>query len=218
MNLLLQNASYGLIILVPIGTGSGLPLPEEVPVIVAGIASHAGRLNVWLALASCFVGAILGDCVMYAFGYHFGHGVFKRHPLVARHLTPEREQWAEHMIRRHGFKVFFLSRFLVGIRSPVYITAGILHMPFRRFLLIDLVCAGVVIPTFFGLGYLFSDRIRAWWGAIHNAEIAVTVVVAITLGSVLLAWYIRRRRREARIRLRWLERRTYRTVREDSIP
>src|SRR5690242_7179388 len=99
-------------------TGSGLPVPEEVPIIAAGVASALGKLDPWAAFASCLVGAFLGDCVMYAIGYHFGHNLIKDHPRFASLLHAEHEARVQKKIREHGFKIIFLSRFLVGLRAP----------------------------------------------------------------------------------------------------
>ena len=112
-----------------------------------------------MALACCLFGAIVGDSIMYWIGYHFGRGVLAEHPWWARWVTPEREAQIEEKFRQHGFKVFFVARFLVGLRSPVYLTAGILRVSFRRFFLIDLFCATAVVSTFFGLTYLFGQFI-----------------------------------------------------------
>ena len=207
----LEHASYLGIIVVLILTGSGLPVPEEVPIVVAGIAAYHGQLNPWLALASCFVGALLGDCVMYAIGYHFGHSVLRDHPWFARFLKPEREAHIEQLINQHGWKIFFLTRFLVGLRSPVYLTAGILRMSFRRFLLVDLFCAAIVICTFFGLSYFFAERITDWFQRIRNAEMLLTVGIVAAVAAVALFFYVRHRRRLARIRVR----RQLRSVRLD---
>jgi membrane protein DedA with SNARE-associated domain len=198
----LEHASYLGIIVVLVLTGSGLPVPEEVPIIIAGVAAYHGQLNPWLALVACFVGAILGDCVMYAIGYHFGHNVLRDHPWFARFLKPEREAHIEEMLNQHGWKVFFLARFLVGLRSPVYLTAGILRISFRRFVIVDLFCAGIVICTFFGLSYLFAERIVGWFQRIRNAEVAITVAIVASVVGVLLYLYVRHRRRVARIRIR----------------
>jgi membrane protein DedA with SNARE-associated domain len=198
----LEHASYLGIIAVLILTGAGLPVPEEVPIIAAGVASYYGQMNPWLALASCFVGALLGDCVMYSIGYHFGHNVLRDHPWCARFLKPEREAHLEDMINHHGWKVFLAARFLVGLRSPVYLTAGILRVPFRRFVLVDLFCAALVICTFFGLSYLFAERITGWFHGIRNAEVAITVLTLVAAVSIVLFFYVRHRRRLARIRIR----------------
>ena len=198
----LEHASYLGIILVLIGTGSGLPLPEEVPIIVAGVLAYHGQLNPWLALVSCFVGALLGDCVMYAFGYHFGHRLLREHRWVSRYLRPEREAHIEQMINQHGWKVFLGARFLVGLRSPVYVTAGILRVPFRRFLFVDFFCAALVICTFFGLSYVFAEQITGWFHDIRKAQYVLTGLIVAGVIGVVLYYYIRHRRRVARIRNR----------------
>ena len=84
---------------------------------------------------------------------------------------------------KHGIKAFFVARFLVGLRSPFYLTAGILRVKYRWFLLADFICATVVIGGFFGLAYLFGDRVT---GLIQSAERGLTVAV-IAVATVVLA-------------------------------
>jgi membrane protein DedA with SNARE-associated domain len=184
----------------------GLPIPEEVFVISAGIAAHNGHLEPWLALVTCLIGAILGDCAMYAIGYHFGHGLLRDRHWFARYMTPERERQVEEMIQKHGFKVFLTARFLVGVRSPVYVTAGILRMPFRRFILVDLLCASLVVSLFFGLSFIFSEAFQGLWNRIHRAEIWLTVALGVAAVGAIMYFLLRRRRRLSRIRLRRLKR------------
>ena len=137
---LLSPGSYFAIFIVMTLTGAGLPIFEEVPIIAAGIASSNGTLNPWVAFACCLAGALIGDCIMYYIGYHFGRGTLQDHRWWARFLTPEREARIEEKFRKHGLGVFFVARFVVGVRAPVYITSGILRVSFRRFLFIDLIC------------------------------------------------------------------------------
>lgn len=188
-----QGASaYGGIVLVLVLTGAGLPVPEELPVFAAGVLSRHGTLHWGLAYASCLIGALGGDCVMYCIGRYFGRALLREKHWFAPFMSPEREADIEEKIKRHGLKVFFLARFLVGIRSPVYLAAGILRVPFRRFILTDLFCATVVITLFFSLGYAFANHIRDWWQAIRHAEYTLTVVAVIAI--VGLYFFIRRRR------------------------
>lgn len=180
----LDHISYLGIIAILILTGSGLPLPEEVPIVAAGIASSLGKLHPGMAFLACLIGALAGDSVIYAIGYHFGHSLITRHPRFAHLLHAEHEAKIEQMIRKHGLKVFFLSRFMVGIRAPVYLTAGILRMGFRRFILIDAFCATAVVGLFFGLSYAYGDRLTS---LIQRSEIGLTVLVAI--GALSLGGY-----------------------------
>ncbi len=193
-NLQIDHISYLGIIIVLILTGAGLPLPEEVPIIAAGVASSVGTLHAGWAYLSCIVGALLGDSVLYAIGYHFGRSLVTRHPRIAHLLHAEHEAKIEEMIRRHGLKVFFVARFMVGIRAPVYLTAGVLRMSYRRFLLIDAFCATCVVSLFFGLSYAYGDHVAAW---IRDSEIGLTllVVLAAIVVATVVAWRQFRRRR-----------------------
>lgn len=188
----LDHISYLGIIVVLILTGVGLPIPEEVPIVAAGVASAVGTLNPWFAFASCLVGALIGDAMIYVIGYHFGHSLVTRHPRFAHLLHAEHEAKIEQMIRKHGLKVFFLTRFMVGIRAPVYLTAGILRMSFRRFILIDAFCATSVVGLFFGLSYLYGETVV---DIIRRSEIGVTVIVAVAVCIIVCVLLIRRRRR-----------------------
>ncbi|MEN6406938.1 MAG: DedA family protein [Thermoguttaceae bacterium] len=191
---LLSPSSYLAIVLVLVLTGAGLPIPEEVPIIAAGILSSHGRMDPLVAFACCLIGAVAGDCVMYAIGYHFGRGVLQDHRWWARLITPEREAQVEEKFRRHGLKVFFVARFLILLRSPIYLTAGILRVSFKRFLLIDLVCATSVVGTFFGLTFWFGKDIMQW---IRHVEVLLSVVAAIVLSGVGIYVWRRYRRKHA---------------------
>jgi membrane protein DedA with SNARE-associated domain len=188
-----SEGSYLGIVLFLALTGVGLPIPEEVAIVTAGIAAKTGSLHWPRALAACLVGAVLGDSIMYAIGRYFGATVLREHPWWSGFLTPERERTIERLIQKHGIKAFFVARFLVGLRSPFYLTAGILRVKYRWFLLMDLVCASVVIGLFFGLGYLFGDRVTS---VIQSAERGLTGVVLLvaTVVAVIAFFSFRQRR------------------------
>ncbi|MDA1040856.1 MAG: DedA family protein [Planctomycetota bacterium] len=189
-----ERGSYlGIIVFLTL-TGIGLPVPEEVPIVAAGVASRAAALKWYYALPSCLVGALLGDSLMYAIGRFFGEKILKEHPWWSGFLTEQREKTIEDLIKKHGIKAFFAARFLVGLRSPFYLTAGILRVPYRWFLLADFICASIVISIFFGLAYLFGDRIT---GLIQSAErgfTAVAIAAGVATLAVVAFFSFRRRR------------------------
>ncbi|TWT47295.1 DedA family protein [Botrimarina hoheduenensis] len=161
--------------------GCGIPVPEEAPLVLAGVLSSQGTLKPWLAFSACLSGALLGDSMMYFIGRRLGHSWLTQHKSVARFINADKEEMFEHAVGRHGFKVLLLTRFLVGVRGPVYYAAGAAKVPYLRFLLWDLVSATLVVGVVFGLGYRFGEPIAK---IIHNAEELLTIGVVLVLASV----------------------------------
>ena len=190
----LNHGSYLGIFLFMVLTGAGLPVPEEVAIVAAGVLSSHGEIDPWLAFTALLAGGLAGDCVMYWIGHHFGRAVIREHRWWAHYVTPEREARIEILLYRHGLKMLFVARFLVGLRSPVYLAAGILRLPFRKFLLFDLLCATAVIGTFFGLSYFFVRWITDW---LRNAEILLTVLAIVAIGAAGIYYWRRHRRKSA---------------------
>ncbi len=185
-------SSYGYvgITLFLILTGCGLPLPEEVAIIAAGVAAAAGALNPWGALLACLIGAVVGDSAMYLIGRRFGKGILERHSFWARAINPEREKQIEVLLTRHGAKMLLLARFLIGLRSPFYFAAGVLKANYLRFLITDIVCALLVVTLFFGLTYFYGKQI---WNGIHHAEFAITIAVVFAVAVGVIVFLVHRR-------------------------
>ena len=209
LEFLIAHVSYLGIILALALTGCGLPIPEELIVIAAGWASANAVLDEpWLALLTCIAGAMVGDTLMYAIGYHFGHRILRQKLFLGRSpaVRLQREEQAERLIQRHGLKALFIARFLVGLRSMVYLAAGIMRMPFRRFIVVDLISASTVIGIVFGLSYRYASHLDEVWRWIRGLEVTFTAALVATITLVVILAYRRHRRRVARVERRRLER------------
>ncbi len=189
-------ASYLGIVVVLFLTGCGLPLPEEVPIVAAGIAASLGKLDPVMGYVACMIGALAGDTAMYSIGRVFGRRLFRRHGWFSRLVNEQTEARAERMIRRHGLKVFFLARFLVGIRGPMYIALGVLALPLSRFLLIDGISAAVVVGLGYWLSYYFGKSFQRFLQDAHGVQVAVTVGVLVLAGAGAFFWWWRYHRRK----------------------
>ena len=189
------NLTYVGITFLLVLTGAGLPIPEEVPIVAAGVfsASHDGAppfLNVYVAYACCLVGALLGDMLVYGIGRFLGMSFLREHPRFAHLLHEEREKQMEVLIQRHGLKVFFVARFMVGIRAPLYLAAGILRVPFRRFLVVDALCASVVVSLVFVLSFLYGHAVKEW---LRRSQWTVTIIVVAAVLIAALIYFVRKR-------------------------
>ena len=196
---ILSHGSYLAVIVLLAMTGAGLPIPEEVIIVAAGVLSSeaVGKLDPTLALISCLVGAIVGDGLMYWIGRGLGKTFLREHRIFARLLHAEREAQMERVVSQHGIKVFLIARFLVGVRAPIYLAMGIMRVDFRRFVISDAICASVVVSLFFWLSYFFGG----WVGErIRESQQALTGCILIgALGAAIYYFVWKKCRQQLQI-------------------
>ncbi len=187
---ILSHGSYVAIFLLLVLTGVGLPLPEEIVIVAAGVLSSPaiGRLDPLMAVCACLAGALVGDGVMYGIGRGLGRTFLRRHRWFTSLVHAECEERMEKIVQRHGLKVFFLSRFLVGIRSPIYLAMGILRIDFRRFLLYDAMCRSLVVGVFFLLSYFCGGWIGVLIRDSQYATTGIALTAAVLAGAYYLIW------------------------------
>ncbi len=131
---LIRAAGYlGLfgIIFAETGLLIGFFLPGDSLLFTAGFLASQDYLNIWLLVAVCFVAAVSGDAVGYAFGHRVGRRLFQR--PESRLFRPEYLRRAEQFFEMHGGKAVILARFMPIVRTFVPIIAGVGAMRYRRF-------------------------------------------------------------------------------------
>ena len=188
---LLQRFTY-LGILAALLLGSlGVPIPEEMPIVAAGVLSHEGLARWWLALPVCVLGVLAGDMVLYWAGRRWGERLLGWR--VVRHvLTRSRANWLQAAYREHAMKTVAMARHVTGLRAAAFLTAGIARVPFWKFILADAAAAAVSVPLAFGLAYFFTHQISAILADVHRVErwlaLAGLVVVAASLVVYAARW------------------------------
>jgi membrane protein DedA with SNARE-associated domain len=173
--------------------GLGVPIPEELPILSAGVLAHEGLARWWIALPVCIAGVIAGDAVLYWVGYHWGERILDWW-IVRLVLSPEREERLKVAYRRHGVKIVFTARHVMGVRAAAFLTAGISRIPFWRFLACDAAAALVSVPLAFGAAFLFTDQIEQVVRDVHRVE-RWLVLLLLAGGAAWIAWVVFRRAR-----------------------
>jgi membrane protein DedA with SNARE-associated domain len=181
---LIERFTYLGIFLVLFVAGLGVPIPEEAPLLAAGVLANQEIIRWWLALIVCFVGVMSGDIVLYWVGHHWGEHIMDWR-ITRLVLTPEREKQMIRLYHRHGIKIIFSARFVAGFRAAAFLTAGIVQIPFWKFLLVDGVAALVGVPLGFGVAYLFADQLPAIMHGVHRAERLVVLAAMVALAAVI---------------------------------
>jgi membrane protein DedA with SNARE-associated domain len=182
-----EQFTYLGVFLVLLAGSLGLPIPEEMAVLAAGVMSHEGLIAPWPALLVCVLGVLSGDIVLYWTGRNGGERVLNWR-AVRFLLTPAREQRLKKAFRRHAIKTIVTARHVMGLRAAAFLTAGIARVPFWKFLLADGGAALAAVPFSFGLAYFFTDHIKAIYDNVHRVErwLALAVLVLAAAAVIII--------------------------------
>jgi len=174
--------------------GAGLPLPEDITLVAGGVIAGLGYANVHAMFALAMFGVLLGDSAIFMLGHHYGARILQWR-FVARVLTPERYVMVQEKFDRYGNRMLFFARFLPGMRTTVYLTAGTTHrVSFLRFLLIDTLAALISVPFWVYLGFFGADNHEWLMKWMHRGQSSLWALLGIVLLIGLVLWWRRRRR------------------------
>ncbi len=182
--------AYAAIIAVLFACGLGVPIPEDITLFAAGFLAYKGRITLAGALIVGLIGVLVGDTFMYLIGRNFGRRVFGW-PLFRKMFTPERIQMAEEKINNNARIICFTSRFAPGLRAPVYITSGILRVPFLLFISMDGLAALISVPVWVVLAYYLGDKVEMVLEIAKNAKIGI----GIALLALIVIYIVRKFRK-----------------------
>lgn len=171
----------------------GIPVPGQTILVAAAVYAGTGRLSFPAVLAVALVAAVVGDALGYLVGRAGGRAFVHRWGRYVL-LTPARFQRAEDFFGRHGAAVVTWARFVDILRQTNGIIAGTVGMPWRRFMVFNLVGAVLWTGVWAGLGYAAGMHIGTIYAAFARSQILVLAVLGV-LAVVLLARHLLRRRR-----------------------
>jgi membrane protein DedA with SNARE-associated domain len=178
-----------------------IPLPSEVVMPLAGIMLVTGKILGGIALLPGLIvvalagaiGCVVGSMVAYGIGYAGGRPLmlkYGRYMLFSQHDADR----ADAFFQKYGGATTFFSRLLPVVRTYISLPAGIVRMPFGKF----------VVYTFLGsfpwclllayAGTVIGGNLSKLTPIFHSLDIVILVAVV-----ALVALYIWRHIRNDRL-------------------
>jgi len=164
----------------------GFFLPGDSLIFISGLICRTKPqlldTNIVVLLLLLIAAAVLGNIAGYWFGYKVGPPLFKREDSMIfkkRYLETTTAFYA-----KHGGKTLVLGRFLPIIRTFAPILAGIIKIPFGRFMLYNIAGAAAWIVSLGLAGYFLGQF--PW--VEKNIGYIVIFLIIITLIPVITAW------------------------------
>lgn len=190
--------------------GCGVPIPEDMPLILSGYLcnSHWGPFNgarahlapnIWVMSTVGLLAMLAGDSILYFIGRH---GIDSKN-IIARHvrkvLNSKRRTWIEQHFARYGDVTLFIGRFMPGVRAGIFAFCGIAGMSYLRFVIIDGLAGLISVPTLIWLGHWQAHHLNQFLAKVAEFKhwLYGAAAVALIIGGIV---FIIHRRRQAKIR------------------
>ncbi|MBK9125946.1 MAG: DedA family protein [Chloroflexi bacterium] len=183
------------------------PVPSEFLYPLAGKLAFDGLMPLWAVVVVGVVGTCIASSMWYALGVRLGEArvrqfIERRATITIGRLripifTVDQYDRALELFRTRGGAIVLIARILPYVHSVVSLPAGVIRMPFWRFMIYTAIGATAWILPLTVLGYLLGSR----WREVLTLMDAYQNAILIAAAAGLAAWLLWRRvRRRAKLR------------------
>ncbi|MGW0855425.1 DedA family protein [Streptomyces sp. NPDC002690] len=165
----------------------GIPLPGEIVLVSAALlASQHGDIDPYVLGACATAGAVIGDSIGYAIGRKGGR------PLLAwlearfpKHFGAAQVGMAERSFQKWGMWAVFFGRFVALLRIFAGPLAGVLRMPYWKFLIANVLggvaWAGGTTAVIYTVGVVAESWLKrfSWLGLVVAVLIGLTSMLVL---------------------------------------
>ncbi|GAA3277403.1 membrane protein [Streptomyces lavendulae subsp. lavendulae] len=165
----------------------GIPLPGEIILVSAALlASQHGHIDPVVLGACAVAGAIIGDSIGYAIGRRGGKPLLERlGRRFPKHFGPAHVALAERSFDKWGMWAVFFGRFVALLRIFAGPLAGVLRMPYWRFLIANvlggILWAGGTTAVIYTVGIVAEPWLKrfSWLALVVALLIGLTVTLVL---------------------------------------
>ncbi|MAX67493.1 MAG: DedA family protein [Bacteriovoracaceae bacterium] len=198
---------YSFVVLFMTASSFGLPIPEEMTLVSAGLVAYMARhpdvypppypgaegVNLFILSGVCFLAVLGSDVLIYFLGKKFGQKLIKT-KFFNNRIGQERFSKINKVFNKYGSYACGLFRFTPGVRFPGHMSCGLMGIPLWKFLLIDGTAALISVPTQVVIvalyGEVILDKIKEF--KLFIVGLIVVLISVWLLRKVFLYFYQKR--------------------------
>ncbi len=171
-------SAYLVICAVLFACGLGVPIPEDITIIAAGILVALGKISFTGATLVCLFGVLAGDAFLFFAGRRLGDQAFNL-PIIKRFMTKKRIKMAKESVVNNSEFICFIARFLPGLRSPTFLTAGAMGVKPSVFLALDGLAAAISVPAWVWVGHWLGEKWDENLAIVKKLHIYLVLILAV---------------------------------------
>ncbi|MGB9731044.1 MULTISPECIES: DedA family protein [Calditerrivibrio] len=152
----------------------------ELGLVMAGILSYTGDMNIFYAILVAGLGGFTGDQIFFYIGRFNRNYVQKKFSRHRRKFA-----MASLLLNKYGWYIIFIQRYMYGLRTIIPITIGTTKLSWKKFAIINLISAFIWASITIVLAYWFGDYLLAilhylkkhWYVAFPTAGLIFYLVI-----------------------------------------
>lgn len=164
----------------------GIVLPGDYLLFTAGLLCGTGvfKVNILILLFAVWAAAVGGTLTGYLTGKKVGKPYFQKESLFLKH---------KHIVQtrafffKYGGKTILVAKFLPWVRTLAPILAGAVEMPFKRFMVYNMLGSVLWVVVLIGGGYTLGDI----YGKVllDYLEYFILGFIVLTTGIVAVSYF-----------------------------
>ncbi len=152
----------------------GLPVPGESLMLMLGFSSSGKSLVFSIIMA--ISGTFIGSMGAYAIGNHYGENIVLKIGKPV-HLTKEKLDNTDKLLRKHAVFTIIFSRFVPGVRHVIPYMSGIAKVDVRKNALYNLISAAIWCPVFILIGDVTGSKWNLIGSFVGTYTLAALVLI-----------------------------------------
>ncbi len=189
---------YSFIVLFMTASSFGLPIPEELTLVSAGLVAYMARnpdqfppptpdaegVNLLTLSIVCFVAVLGSDILIYFLGRIFGSRIIGS-DFFKKRFPPAHFKKIQNLFDKYGHYASGVFRFTPGVRFPGHLSCGTMNIPLIKFIVVDGSAALISVPT--------QVLLVAFYGEVILEKFTeFKLILASILGIIILYFVLRK--------------------------
>lgn len=161
----------------------GTVLEGPVIMVACGFLIHLGFFDPIPVYLTILAGDLVGDIGWYYIGYYFAEPFMRKHGHFMS-ITPEKYERIKGLFHTYHERILFFSKVTIGLGLSlgVLVVAGATRIPFKKYMIINLIGEAVLVTVLLTIGYFFGELFKYVDGGL---KIGFMIgVAALVIGGV----------------------------------
>lgn len=186
------DIAHWIILVALLAAGFFIPVSEDAVLFVTAYLAATHPENMVLLFSCAFIGVFFSDLISFTIGWILGDRLWN-YKYLARITRKDRIETVSRFYKRFGFWTLIIGRFIpFGVRSALFLTAGISKMRPSSFALADFIASAISTSFFLYIYYTYGESVVAY---VQKGNIILFSTLAVVVTSALIFAHLKKRRR-----------------------